>query len=191
MIIAMPNNQVVHRSDPRHTELTFPLFEKELRQEIVPPVDKTYIPRRIRMAARSPVSRWVDCTRNSSGSRRSISSPHSAFSALGYSESEKTTPEFLNDRAINNKVDYLFVGLGTHENAPTNRSVMFHSILEKHGIAHDYYVGGDGGNDWGTWRAHLVYMLPKLWRAKGAGSPRAAGRQEGCREPLRCTAGQS
>ena len=42
MIIAMPNNQVVHRSDPKHTELTFPLFEKELRQHIVPLVDKSY-----------------------------------------------------------------------------------------------------------------------------------------------------
>jgi enterochelin esterase-like enzyme len=43
--------------------------------------------------------------------------------------------------------------------------VVFHQILEKHRIAHDYYIGGDGGHDWGTWRAHLVYMLPKLWRA--------------------------
>src|SRR4030095_9882009 len=42
LIIARPNNQVVHRSDPKHTELTFPLFEKELRQHIVPLVDKTY-----------------------------------------------------------------------------------------------------------------------------------------------------
>ena len=42
MIIAMPNNQVVHRSDPKHTELTFPLFDKELRQHIVPLVDKSY-----------------------------------------------------------------------------------------------------------------------------------------------------
>ena len=42
LIIAMPNNQVVHRSDPKHTELTFPLFDKELRQHIVPLVDKAY-----------------------------------------------------------------------------------------------------------------------------------------------------
>ena len=42
MIIAMPNNQVVHRGDPKHTELTFPLFEKELRQHIIPVVDKAY-----------------------------------------------------------------------------------------------------------------------------------------------------
>jgi hypothetical protein len=59
----------------------------------------------------------------------------------------------------------LFVGLGTHENQPANRSVQFHQVLEKHLIAHDYYIGGD---DWGTWRAHLAYMLPKLWRPKQA-----------------------
>jgi enterochelin esterase family protein len=86
--------------------------------------------------------------------------------SAGDPDSEKSTPEFLNDPAINKKVDYLFVGLGTHENQPTNRSVAFHQILEKHGVSHDYYIGGDGGHDWGTWRAHLVYMLPKLWRAK-------------------------
>ena len=42
MIIDMPNNQVVHRGDPRHTELTFSLFEKELRQQIIPVVEKAY-----------------------------------------------------------------------------------------------------------------------------------------------------
>ena len=88
--------------------------------------------------------------------------------SAGDPESEKSTPEFLNDPAINRKVDYLFVGLGTHENQPANRSVVFHQILEKHKVVHDYYVGGDGGHDWGTWRAHLVYMLPKLWRARSS-----------------------
>jgi enterochelin esterase-like enzyme len=167
MIIAMPNNQVVHRSDPRHTELTFPLFEKELRQEIVPLVDKTY--------STQANSHGRAIAGLSMGGRHAQLVGFKALDlfasfgilSAGDPESEKTTPEFLNDRTINNKVDYLFVGLGTHENAPTNRSVLFHGILEKHGIAHDYYVGGDGGHDWGTWRAHLVYMLPKLWRAKG------------------------
>ena len=42
MIIAMPNNQVVHRSDPKHTELTFKLFEQELRKHIVPLVEQNY-----------------------------------------------------------------------------------------------------------------------------------------------------
>src|SRR6202008_3670063 len=50
--------------------------------------------------------------------------------------------------------------------------------LEKHQIAHDYYIGGDGGHDWGTWRDHLRYMLPKLFRTapaqSAAGGPAAA-----------------
>ena len=50
---------------------------------------------------------------------------------------------------------------------PTNRSVVFHQILEKHKIKHDYYAGGNGAHDWATWR-HLLYvkLLPNLWRGK-------------------------
>ncbi len=36
MVIAIPNNQVVHRSHPRHVELTFKLFEAELRKHVIP-----------------------------------------------------------------------------------------------------------------------------------------------------------
>lgn len=90
----------------------------------------------------------------------------SSFGILsaGDPETEKSTPAFLRDPEISRKVDYLLVALGTHEDQPENRSVVFHRILEKHDIAHDYYVGDNGGHDWGTWRAHLYYMLPKLWR---------------------------
>jgi enterochelin esterase-like enzyme len=166
MIIAMPNNQVVHRTDPKHTELTFPLFEKELRQHIVPIVDRTY------STEANPHGRAIAGL--SMGGRHAQLVGFKALDlfasfgilSAGDPESEKSTPEFLNDPTINKRVDYLFVGLGTHENQPANRSVVFHQILEKHHVVHDYYVGGDGGHDWGTWRAHLVYMLPKLWRAK-------------------------
>jgi enterochelin esterase family protein len=166
MIIAMPNNQVVHRTDPKHTELTFPLFEKELRQHIVPIVDKTYSteanPHGRALAGLSMGGRHAQLV----GFKALDLFASFGILSAGDPDSEKSTPEFLNDPAINKKVDYLFVGLGTYENQPTNRSVVFHEILEKHHVVHDYYVGGDGGHDWGTWRAHLVYMLPKLWRAK-------------------------
>ena len=166
MIIAMPNNQVVHRTDPKHTELTFPLFEKELRQHIVPIVDKTYSteanPHGRALAGLSMGGRHAQLV----GFKALDLFASFGILSAGDPDSEKSTPEFLNDPAINKKVDYLFVGLGTFENQPTNRSVVFHEILEKHHVVHDYYVGGDGGHDWGTWRAHLVYMLPKLWRAK-------------------------
>ena len=168
LIIAMPNNQVVHRRDPKHVELTFPLFEKELRQHIVPLVDKTYStqanPHGRAIAGLSMGGRHAQLV----GFKALDLFASFGIMSAGDPDSEKTTPEFLNDPAINKKVDYLFVGLGTHENQPTNRSVVFHQVLEKRGIAHDYYIGGDGGHDWGTWRAHLVYMLPKLWRAKPA-----------------------
>ena len=174
MIIAMPNNQVVHRSDPKHTELTFPLFEKELRTEIIPLVDKTYStqpgPHGRAIAGLSMGGRHAQLV----GFKSLDLFASFGILSAGDPESEKSTPEFLNDPAINKKVDYLFVGLGTYENQPTNRSVVFHQILEKHGIVHDYYIGGDGGHDWGTWRTHLNYMLPKLWRAKPAAKTGAA-----------------
>jgi len=170
LIIAMPNNQVVHRSDPKHTELTFPLFDKELRQHIVPLVDESYStqadPHGRALAGLSMGGRHAQLV----GFKALDLFASFGILSAGDPESEKSTPEFLNDPAINKKVDYLFVGLGTHENVPNNRSVAFHQILEKHGVAHDYYIGGDGGHDWGTWRAHLVYMLPKLWREKAAQS---------------------
>jgi enterochelin esterase-like enzyme len=164
MIIAMPNNQVVHRSEPKHADLTFTLFEKELRQHIVPLVDKTYStqanPRGRAIAGLSMGGRHAQLV----GFKSLDLFASFGILSAGDPASEKSTPEFLKDPEINKKVDYLFVGLGTHENQPTNRSVVFHQILEKYGIVHDYYIGGDGGHDWGTWRAHLVYMLPKLWR---------------------------
>jgi enterochelin esterase family protein len=170
MIIAMPNNQVVHRRDPKHTELTFRLFERELRQHIIPLVDTAY------STEATPLGRAIAGL--SMGGRhaqlvgfKSLDLFRSfGILSAGDPDSETSTAEFLNDPAINQKVAYLFVGLGTHENQPTNRTVVFHQILEKHRVAHDYYVGGDGGHDWGTWRAHLFYMLPKLWRSKSAQS---------------------
>jgi hypothetical protein len=85
--------------------------------------------------------------------------------SAGDPESEKSTPEFLNDPNTNKKVDYSLLGLGTHENQPENRSVVFHQILERHNIKHDYYYGGNGAHDWATWR-HLscARLLPNLWR---------------------------
>jgi len=164
MIIAMPNNQVVHRSDPKHADLTFRLFDQELRTEIVPLVESQY--------------RTVTDRRGRAIAGLSMGGRHAqlvGFKALdlfasfgvlsaGDPESETSTPEFLNDPAIDTKVDYLLVGLGTHENQPTNRSVVFHQILEKHRVTHDYAVGGNGAHDWATWRWLLhERLLPNLF----------------------------
>lgn len=164
LIIAMPNNQVLHRMHPQHTELTFDLFERELRQHIIPLVDSHYSTRA------TPSGRAIAGL--SMGGRhaqligfKSLDLFRSfGILSAGDPQSETSTPEFLQDPEINRKVAYLLVGLGTHENQPANRSVVFHEILQKHGIAHDYYIGGNSGHDFLTWRDHLRHMLPRLWR---------------------------
>jgi enterochelin esterase-like enzyme len=167
MIIAMPNNQVLHRSDPRHTERTFALFEQELRRQVVPLVERQYSVRADRHArAIAGLSMGGRHAQLVGFKCLDLFASFGILSA-GDPESEKSTPEFLNDPETNKKVDYLFVGLGTFEDQPTNRSVVFHQILEKHGIRHEYYAGGNGAHDWTTWR-HLLYarFLPGLFRSQ-------------------------
>ena len=87
--------------------------------------------------------------------------------SAGDVETEKLSADFLNDPKTNEKIDYLFVGQGTHEELPGTRTLALRDALVKHHIRHEYYVGGDGAHDWGTWR-HLAYFkfLPGLWRTK-------------------------
>ena len=168
MIIAMPNNQVVHRGDPQHAGKTFAVFDRELRGEIMPLVEAQY---RTRTDRRGRAIAGL-----SMGGRHAQLVGFKAldlFSSFGILSagdpaSETSTPEFLKDStSTNGKVDYLLVGLGTHENLPDNRSVLFHQILQKHGITHDYAVGGQGAHDWATWRWLLhERLLPNLFKPR-------------------------
>jgi enterochelin esterase family protein len=165
MLIAMPNNQVVHRSHPQHVEFTFKLFEAELRRHIIPLVEKSYSVRSDRraraLAGLSMGGRHVQFVGFKS---LDLFSSFGILSA-GDTNTEKTSAEFLNTPDVNAKIDYLFVGQGTHEERPGTRTVALRDALVEHQIKHEYYVGGDGGHDWGTWR-HLLHakLLPGLWR---------------------------
>ena len=46
MVIVVPNNQVVHRNHPKHADLTFKLFDTELRQHVLPLAEREYSVRR-------------------------------------------------------------------------------------------------------------------------------------------------
>jgi len=167
MIIAMPNNQMIHRSHPKHTELTFKLFEAELRKHIIPLVEKNYsVIADCRSRALSGLSMGGRHTQFVGFESLDLFSSFGVLSS-GDVDSEKSSARFLNDPEVNKKVSYLFVGQGTHEATAGNRTEALHLALTKHNIKHEYYVGGDGAHDWGTWR-HLLYarFLPGLWRNK-------------------------
>ena len=167
MVIAIPNNQVIHRNHPKHVELTFKLFEEELRKHVIPLVENEYSVRK------DPKGRALSGL--SMGGRHTIFVGFNSLDlfanfgvlSAGDSDSENIFANFLNDPNVNNKVDYLFVGQGTEEakGRMGARCLALHEALQKHNITHEYYVGGFGGHDWSTWR-HLIYyrFLPNLWR---------------------------
>lgn len=167
MIIAIPNNQVVHRNHPEHAELTFDIFEKELRNHVIPVVDENY------NTIESPKGRAISGL--SMGGRHSMFIGFRSldlFANFGILSAGDTEPEtslksFLNTPNVNDSIDYLFVGQGTKEaegffNARVQGLV---DGLKNHDIEHEYYVGGNGGHDWSTWRHLLNYrFLPNLWQ---------------------------
>jgi len=167
MVIVIPNNQVVHRNHPKHAEVTFKRFEAELRQHVLPLVEREYSVRR------DPQGRALSGL--SMGGRHTMLVGFNSLDlfanfgvlSAGDPDAEKSLSTFLNDPDVNRKIQYLFVGLGTGESKGRmgERSEALRQALVKHDIKHEYYVGGYGAHDWATWR-HLLHdqFLPNLWR---------------------------
>jgi enterochelin esterase-like enzyme len=169
MVIAIPNNQMIHRNNPKHVELTFDLFEAEMRKQVIPLVEANYSVRKDpRGRALSGLSMGGRHTMFVGFRSLDLFASFGVLSA-GDVNAEQVIAKFLNDPGVNKKVDYLFVGQGTEEakGQMGARCVALHDALTKHGIKHEYYVGGYGGHDWATWR-HLLYyrFLPNLWQKK-------------------------
>jgi enterochelin esterase family protein len=167
MIIAIPNNQVLHRNHPQHVERTFTLFEAEMRQHVIPLVDREYSTR--------PSPRGRALSGLSMGGRHTMFVGLNALDlfasfgvlSAGDNNAGETLREFLNTPDVNEKIDYLFIGQGGAEAGGffNARVAGLVDALKARGIEHEYYVGGDSGHDWSTWR-HLLYyrFLPNLWR---------------------------
>jgi enterochelin esterase family protein len=169
MVIAIPNNQMIHRNHPKHVELTFDLFEAEMRKHVIPLVEAGYSVRKDpRGRALSGLSMGGRHTMFVGFRSLDLFASFGVLSA-GDVNAEGSIAKFLSDPDVNKKVDYLFVGQGTEEakGQMGARCVALHEALLKHGIKHEYYVGGYTGHDWATWR-HLLYyrFLPNLWRKK-------------------------
>jgi len=163
MIIVIPNNQIVHRSHPQHTELSFPLMEREFKEVIIPFVENHY-----------------NVIQNSHGraiSGLSMGGRHTQyigirnldlFGSLGILSAAMPiddTPALRNPE-INSKIDYLFVGAGTYETNPTARHQVLHDELTALGVKHEYLVGSRGAHDFTTWRFLLHHFLQNLWRTR-------------------------
>jgi Putative esterase/Carbohydrate-binding module 48 (Isoamylase N-terminal domain) len=165
MIIAMPNNQVVHRMDPKHTQKSFPLFNDEMLKEVIPFVEKHY-------SVKADKHNRALAGLSMGGRHTQIVGLNNldtfgSFGILSAGESLELNPGVFDDPKLNDKIDYLFVGAGTNETRPNARHVVFHEELEKRNVKHEYYIGSDGAHDFITWR-HLLYyrFLPELWRKK-------------------------
>ena len=163
MIIAMPNNQVIHRMDPKHKEKSFPLFNDEMIKVVIPFVEKNY------SVKTSKHDRAISGL-SMGGRHAQIIGLNNldVFGSIGMlsgAESMDLNPGVFDDPNLNDKIDYLFVGAGTNETTPQSRHALFHDELVKRNIEHEYYIGSDGAHDFVTWR-HLLYykFLPKLWK---------------------------
>jgi len=163
MIIVFPNNQIVHRSHPQHTELSFPLMEKEYKEVILPFVESRYSVIKERharaMAGLSMGGRHTQYigTRNPD-----------LFSSLGIFSAAMPiddTPA-LRDPDFNSKIDYLFLGAGAFETNPNARHQILHDQLEALNVKHEYLVGSRGAHDFTTWRFLLHHFLQNLWRVQ-------------------------
>ena len=163
MIIAMPNNQMVHRMDPKHTEKSFSRFNDEMLKEVIPLVESNY-------SVLADKHHRAISGLSMGGRHAQIIGMNNldVFGSIGIlsaAESFDLLPGVLDDPKLNDKIDYLFVGAGTYETTPDSRQAQLHKTLEEKNIKHEYYIGGDGAHDFVTWR-HLLYykFLPKLWR---------------------------
>ncbi len=162
MIVVFPNDQMVTRSHPQHTELAFPLVEKELVEVIVPYVESKYSCIENRHArALSGLSMGGRMTQYTALRNLDVFGSAGILSAA--IEIDQTPA--LRDKDINEKIDYLFVGAGPGETGPFARHEKFHKELDELGVEHEYYIGGTGAHDLITWR-HLLYyrFLPNLFR---------------------------
>ncbi len=162
MIVCFPNDQMVTRNHPQHTELAFPLIEKELIQCIIPFVESHYSCIKDRHArALSGLSMGGRMSQYVGLRNLDVFGSVGLLSAaIDVSE----TP-VLQEKDVNSKIDYLFVGGGTYETGFMARHERLHEELDKLGVKHEFYSGGGGAHDLVTWR-HLLYFkfLPHLWQ---------------------------
>ena len=171
MIIAMPNNQVVHRSHPKHVELTFNLFGEELRKHIVPFVEKNYSVQANRKG------RALAGLSMGGGQTFNIGFAHlDLFSALGVFSSAPG-PDFatkfktvLEDaKGTNAKLNVFWYGTGDKDPV-FPRAKDTSDLLNKQQIRHTFRVYEGGLHTWPIWRRCISEFVPLLFQGNKTGA---------------------
>ena len=162
MIVVFPNDQMVTRSHPKHTELAFPMIERDLIDNIIPFVESHYSCIKNKHArALSGLSMGGRMTQYVVFRNLDVFGSAGLLSAaIGLDE----TPA-IKEPDVNKKIDYLFVGGGQYETGMMGRHTTLHNQLDELGVKHEYDSDAPGAHDLVTWR-HLLYyhFLPGLWR---------------------------
>lgn len=162
MIVVFPNNQIITRNHPQHTKVAFDMMNQEFVNSIIPFVESNYSVIKDRHArAISGLSMGGRMAQYIGFRNLDL---FGSFGLLSSAIGIEETPS-LSKPDFNDKVDYLFLGAGTHETYPGARHQVLHETLKEMGIKHEYYVGSNGAHDLVAWR-HLLYycFLPNLWR---------------------------
>lgn len=170
MLIVLVNNQMVHRSTPNHTAVSFPLLEEEYLKCVIPFVEEKY------NVIKNKHGRAI-CGLSMGGRHTQYVGLRNidVFGSLGILSAAIQDADIktlnitdnkvlLRDKSVNNQLDYLFIGAGPDETNPKARHQVLHEQCEKYGIKHEYVIRG-AAHDFITWRELLYYnFLPGLWR---------------------------
>ena len=70
---------------------------------------------------------------------------------------------FADSKAFNDRVDTLFLGMGTEENFGSDK---ISAALKRAGINHTYYESPGTHHEWLTWRRCLNEFLPLIFKKK-------------------------
>jgi enterochelin esterase-like enzyme len=168
MIVVIPNGRaakdVTPRSPVNQQSTAFAAFEKDLLNDLIPFIEKTYPVKTDRE------SRALAGLSMGGGQSLNFGLGHlEKFAWVGAFSSEANTRPV--DELIKNPADaakklrLLWVSCGDRDRL-MNISQGFHDTLAQKNVPHVWQVDS-GGHDFGVWKADLYYFAPLLFRESG------------------------
>ena len=148
-------------------------FEEVLIKEIIPMIDATYRTLSDRShRAMAGLSMGANQTIQITINNLDLFSYIGGFSGTSnYPSSAEIDPvkfmdgKFNDAKALNEKINLFWLGLGTKEPDPFPGSVgAFRKMLEKTGVKYVYYESPGTAHEWLTWRRSLYQFAPLLFR---------------------------